>query len=440
METIQTIIRPVGSSTPYNRVKRSFNARKNQSVIALLLLLLAFVAGCKKDSSSGDATGDSNLIAYNGAVISLNQSLEDFISKSQTYESTNFTIKTHDESKAIVDAFIQSGEKLKSDMDLVMAHKQGATGSLKSAHGAFEIPCGPYDLVPGNTGQIQVGLVKSVADLISETKGDVAVIETKYKNGEIDENTYNTALNTLKVTKCTKAVNLGFGAIMGTGASIATGIIVGVTTAPAIITVTGVGLVVGTAVTWLANKVTGTKLKKGQSGDSYFLTTGKSKIGDPIPSTMMENGSDLTICIDGYAPVFLQNQTLPVKGHELTIQIAPVKLEDAKTAGTTEVCFIDKEMEASTCEQVQFVTAVPNPLDPGPGEGVTVVATIIPVVAGCDVSFSIVGTDGYTKSGTYGTDANGNASFYIPGGAAGVVDHVTITSSNGKTFVVTYVF
>jgi hypothetical protein len=87
-----------------------------------------------------------------------------------------------------------------------------------------------------------------------------------------------------------------------------------------------------------------------------------------------------------------------------------------------------------------FVTAVPDPPDPAPLQSVTVNATIMPMVTGCNVTFSIVGTDGYTNSGTYPTHANGNASFYIPGGNAGVIDVVTITTSNGKTYTVSYVF
>jgi hypothetical protein len=78
-------------------------------------------------------------------------------------------------------------------------------------------------------------------------------------------------------------------------------------------------------------------------------------------------------------------------------------------------------------------------VDPGPGEGVTVTATTIPPMAGCIISFSIVGTDGYTNSASPTTDANGSATFYIPGGAEGVVDTVTI-SVGGQTTTVVYSF
>ena len=405
----------------------------------LALTLFFFFCGCDQINDLVDGgDNESDVQDYNTAVTDVNKSLEDFILKTQTYESANFSGMTHDATKKIVDDFISSGEKLKADLDRVTKYQTGAM--LKNSQGINDNPCGPMDIIPDAGNGVSPGLVKNVADLISETKGEVAKIEQKYNNGEIDENTYNEALNTLKKTKTTKAVNLGFGAIMGTGAAIGTGLIIGAATLPAVATVTAVGVGVGAAVTWICNKVSGVKLKNGMDGEKYYMSTGVSKLGDLIPTTMMEDGSDLIITIDGYAPVNVKDFVLPEKGHKTTIEINPVKLEDAKTDGTCEVCLIDEILEAATCDQVAFVTAVPNPQDPGPGEGVTVIATLIPTVAGCDVTFSIVGTDGYSDSGTYQTDPEGTASFYIPGGEEGVVDQVTIVTSNGKQYTVTYVF
>ena len=97
-------------------------------------------------------------------------------------------------------------------------------------------------------------------------------------------------------------------------------------------------------------------------------------------------------------------------------------------------------MTASSCSEVQFVSATPNPANPAPFQDVTVTATLIPSVENCNISFSIVGTDGYSNSATTTSDSAGQASFHIPGGKEKVVDVVTITSSNGKTYTVTYAF
>jgi hypothetical protein len=425
-----------------SRGKNHFPFLKYFFSTAILVFLLVFAPGC--DLFTDDPAENVDVVSYNDAVVDLNKSLEDFILKTQIYESTSFTGKTHAESKKIIDDFIASGEKLKSDMDMILSSQKGRGGSLKSLARPNDLPtCGPVDLIPGTDSGLSPGLAKAVGDLIAETKGEVSKIEEKHNKGEIDDNVYNEALNKLKIQNTTKAVNIGFGAVMGGGASVVTGLALGsagVAILPAVAIVTGVGVLVGTTVTWLCNKESGLKSKNGYSGNQYMLTTGKSKIGEPIPTSMMVNGADLTICIDGYAPVYLKNIKLPAKGHEQTIEIKPVKMEDATNGGTTEVCFSDKVMTASSCAEVMFVNAAPYPFDPGPNQSVTVTATIIPAVAGCDISFSMSGTDGYTKSGTYPTNASGEASFYIPGGAGSVVDHVTITSSNGKTYTVTYVF
>ena len=81
----------------------------------------------------------------------------------------------------------------------------------------------------------------------------------------------------------------------------------------------------------------------------------------------------------------------------------------------------------------------PVPADPAPGQNVVVTVVIFPPEAGITVLFTIVGTDGYSNSDTPTTNANGVATFTIPGAAAGVVDVVTVTVG-GLSAEVTYVF
>jgi hypothetical protein len=68
-----------------------------------------------------------------------------------------------------------------------------------------------------------------------------------------------------------------------------------------------------------------------------------------------------------------------------------------------------------------------SPADPGVRQGVTVTALVHPIEAGVAIRLAIVGTDGYANSVVTVTDATGRAYLYIPGGAAGVVDRVTVT-------------
>ncbi len=67
-----------------------------------------------------------------------------------------------------------------------------------------------------------------------------------------------------------------------------------------------------------------------------------------------------------------------------------------------------------------------NPPDPGPSQSVTMTVKIFPAEAGVTLDYSMVGTDGYSTSGTGTTDENGEFSFTIPGGGAEVHDTVTV--------------
>ncbi|RZB37990.1 MAG: hypothetical protein SRB2_00697 [Desulfobacteraceae bacterium Eth-SRB2] len=87
------------------------------------------------------------------------------------------------------------------------------------------------------------------------------------------------------------------------------------------------------------------------------------------------------------------------------------------------------------------LSASASPADPGPGVGVTATAVVQPAKSGLQVTFSIVGTDGYSNSGTLTTNSQGTVSFYIPGGAEGVVDTVIFTLVvTGQTVSFSYTF
>lgn len=395
------------------------------------LLFIVFIGSCNKHDES-----ENLVVDYTQQVSNLHDALEEFIQNTQTYETTNFNTKSVAQAKKIVNDYLTSGQNFVDVLNKI-GEIQGSTKSawLKSA---ADLPCGPVDLIPGDNSGLSPGLAKAVGDLINETKGDVAAIEKKHDNNEIDDNTYLAAINQLKMQKTTKAVNVGLGAVIGGGASLGAGLIIGAATLPAIATVTAVGVVVGTSVTWFANWYTGVKSTSGTS--AYYIVSGKTTVGGKLPVHMLENGANVTISIDGCAPVVLSNFTLPQAGHNKTINITPVKLSEAQSGSQAEVCMLDEVLTASTCSDVEFVTGSPSPQDPAPGQGVTVTATLIPVVQGCNISFSIVGTDGYSNSATKTSDSNGQATFYIPGGAEGVFDMVTITAGNGVSSEVSYTF
>lgn len=402
--------------------------------VATIFFLLLFSSSCDWFSSDDDSKEDL-VKNYSAQVTDLHDSLEEYIKSAHDYESANFSDLTVKQTNAIVNAYIESGERFVEAMEKIQeTQSQNSSLSLKSAS---DLPCSPTDFIPDATSGISPGLVKNVADLINETKGDVDLLQKKLDKKEITEDQYNDAINLLKKNKTLKAANVGLGAMLGTGAALGTGLIVGTATLPAIATVTAVGVVVGTSVTWFANWYSGVKSTKDNGS---FLVSGKTTVGGKLPVHLLQQGATVTLAIDGYAPITMTQFSLPSAGHNKTIKITPVKLSEAQVGGTAEVCTIDEIMASTNCNDVEFVTASPSPYDPGPGEGVTVTATLIPAVSGCSVSFSISGTDGYSNTSTKSTNSSGQASFYIPGGAEGVFDKVSITCSNGKSYTVSYTF
>lgn len=408
---------------------------KKTTLILVLMMPLLLFQFCQKDENT---PGDNSVAGYQASVTDVNVTLVDFIGEAQKFESTDVTTLPIDDVKPFMDAYILAGEQFVAALEEVIAIQES---NKKSYHKNYADgpECSMIDFVPGDGSGLSLGLAKAVGDLIAETKGEVADIQNKWESGEIDDNVYYAAMNELKIKKPLKAVSIGFGAIMGTGAAI----IVGAATAPLSLSalatvgiVTATGAVVGSTVTWIAHWYSSNK-----NGDpAYYMLTGKSEPGQSLPINIIGDNATIIVSPDGYAPVSINNFELPATGINKIIEVEGVKLEDADMSGSTMVCFIEEEMIGGNCDEVQFVTAGPNPPDPGPGVGVTVTATLIPIAPDCNISFTIVGTDGYSNSATALSDANGNASFYIPGGEEGVVDVVTITSSNGKTYTVTYVF
>lgn len=81
---------------------------------------------------------------------------------------------------------------------------------------------------------------------------------------------------------------------------------------------------------------------------------------------------------------------------------------------------------AGDCDGVFFIASLtPNPSDPGPGQDVEVTARVSPLIEGCVLAMSIAGTDNYANWANIATNKSGEAAFFIPGGADGVVDVVT---------------
>lgn len=414
--------------------------KKISLLFAIVLLLITANWNCSKDEEGSDVVKD-----YSQSFKTTAQNLVDFVLKAQEYESANWDALTPSQKLKLIDEFIAAGNKF---IESVNETEQYKTGGQKSGYlkAGTDLPCSPYDAIPDAGNGVSPAFIKGVADLIAETKGDRDKIQQKFDKGEIDENTYDAALKQLAKNKTIKAYNFGVSAILGGGSGALTGAAIysvgGIgmaMSAPAVLAVTAVGVTVGTGYYLISNWWYGVP-KNGQEDKMGQMVVAKGKIGDPIPTTLLYDGASYTLLIEGYAPVFIPSLTLPAKGIKKTLEMKPVEMSKATKGTQVEVCMLEEPYTANNCSEVLYVTATPNPPDPAPYQGVTVTATLFPPVEGCQINFSIVGTDGYSKSESYNSDANGQASFYIPGGAEDVYDVVTITTSNGLTFKVTYTF
>jgi hypothetical protein len=116
-----------------------------------------------------------------------------------------------------------------------------------------------------------------------------------------------------------------------------------------------------------------------------------------------------------------------------------VEAEIVEGGSTIVVVSTDPEGEHTIGQYALSVWISPG--DPAPYEGVTVHAKINPADPDVDIFFSIEGTDGYSSQATTPTDQDGIATFYIPGGAEGVRDAVTIRIVvSGLTRFINYTF
>ncbi|SHJ87520.1 hypothetical protein SAMN05444280_13631 [Tangfeifania diversioriginum] len=384
------------------------------------------------DEDTGTVSDYSNQLADLSTV---NQS---FVEATHDFVSANLSNLSVSEVSALMDNFIKTGEDFVANLEAIEKFQKNSSGGY--AEKSASAVCTVYDVVPTLDNGVGVGLVKSVGDIIGEAKGDINNLNKMLENGEIDENQYKDAVDELRQKKLLKAGGLTIGAITGTGAAVVTGAVVGVATLPAIATVAVVGGVVGGTVTWFANWYSGANKSAIADESKMYLISGKTTNGGIIPLNHLKSGMNLTLVPEGMAPVTITNFELPESGTNRTIEFEPKDLNNASKEEGYEVCFIDEAMPANSCSDVMFVNAYPSPANPAPGQDVTVYASVTPPISGCSISFTIVGTDGYSDSETALTNSQGQASFGIPGAESETVDVVTITTSNGKSYTVSYVF
>jgi len=371
---------------------------------------------------------------YNKSVASVTTSAQTFLQVAQDWEGNDFSGMSVIEIKVLAKSFIDSGNSFVSTLNNVNATAGAIKKQAGKAVAAGGLPSG---------ASVSPTLPIAVGGVIDETATAVAALNSKYDAGQIDDNTYKTEMDKIRKAKTLKAAGIGVSTIVGIAGGAVVGAGLTLAAAPGAVVIGGTvlaGAAVGKTISWIWNSCSGTNKAAlaVTAVNSCKISAGQTTPDASIPN-LTEDGGTMIISIPGYVPVVITNFKPPQSGNKLNIDFTPVPVDANDPGATITVDYNEIKVTASLCSQILSITGLPSPLDPGPGQSVTVTATVFPAIAGCNISFSITGTDGYSKSATPITDALGRASFSIPGGAADVHDTVSM-GSNEKTHVVTYTF
>lgn len=409
---------------------------------ACLTALFLIVFACSKD----DEGAMSDIETFHSDIVTLTDATAQFVEAAVDYESARFDTLELADIEGIYDEYLDAGDRFVSYFQKITGQDNSSKHFAKSdvAVECVKVASGFFDV-----SGISAGMVYDISELIKTTRDTVRALKQAYDMQIIDGNQYHDLLNNVRVEKPLDAVGVGFSGAMGAGAGAFTTLAcgaAGVVGAPALLIIGGTSATVGYGTYKLWSWYRGSdKDDEGTMHISYIT----AEMGQPIPATLFGDGANMAIAIDGHVPLLINDFPYPDEGNALTMEINIDDLNTLQTSKTSsvvksdsdlvEVCYWQEPAVEEDCNMIMAVSGSAHPTNPSAGQSVTVLGSVIPVVAGCDISFSIVGTDGYTNSGTYQTNSSGQASFGIPGASAGVIDRVTITANN-VTYVVTYVF
>ncbi len=428
----------IKNKNPWSRFRRIFVLGS-----VMVGLILVGLYSCTDDNGSTQQNQThKNIEEVSEATIN-------FVKAAVAYESARFDTLSVDDVDELTISYINAGE-----IFVEMAENMIAGDKQKSQKNGVGEQCVQAAAGVFGISGLDPGVIKELSDLIKETGDTLRALRQARELQHIDGNQYNDLVNKIRVEKPLDGVGIGFSAIMGAGASGLTGSAVtasaGLATAVSLPGLAVIGAVGGT-VGYGTYKLWSWYRDDTKVGGGLFIAAATGSLGEPIPATLFAEGANIAIAIDGAAPILLENFPYPDTGHQMHIEInaedltqvaQAIDLGEVKNTApqTVEVCYWQEVATGDHCDQVAYVSGYPTPSQPPAGQQVIVWGSVMPVIADCELHFSIVGTDGYSKSETHTTNAQGQASFSIPGAQAGVIDKVTITAVNGTSYEVTYVF
>lgn len=172
---------------------------------------------------------------------------------------------------------------------------------------------------------------------------------------------------------------------------------------------------------------------------AYLANVIDKNFNKPIVIGVPEGETNVAVTIvqgEEKAPIQFDVEVDPENTVVIDLSGTP-SVEDAQIG---QKIVISAEEEPVDITEAISVMVRCNPSSPFEYQTVTATATVFPAIAGVDVTFSVVGTDGYKDSGTRKTNSSGQISFTIPGAEASVRDVVKVTIPNGTSFQAVYTF
>ncbi len=419
-------------------------------VVAILLFAMSHTACSKDEQSAPEILSDQ--------ITSVTLDAIEFIDKAIIYETTiyDFDVITIEEVNKIFNDFFDAGEAFAKSLGEMLdnsgSKNQSAEWSKDGALDCIMAPVGEFDFFG-----LSPSLAIKIANIIKDAKNARAAIDKAYEDGELEYFDYLEAISKFPHEYSLNLINITGSAIGGAGTGALTGYAIVQTTGLGIagtigkygLGVTfGVPLVVGGGTAYGLYRLFSWYTSSDKSGgETTHLVSFPWEFDVPIPAFLFGENAKIAISMDDYAPILIENLILPQDDYNIRIEFEAIPFseldkKDISAKSTfSEVCFYQEPVQpGENCNDVMFVVGEPIPPSPAAYQGVTVVATLMPVTQGCDIHFSIIGTDGYSNSATYTSNQNGQASFYIPGAMPGVFDKVTITASNGASHTVSYYF
>lgn len=350
--------------------------------------------------------------------------------------------------ESMVGAFYDSGDALVYQigfMDALLEAYDTATVGA-TAQALHATPTWPGARPLG--GSFDALFFKDMGKLMDDGFTAAEACKTKFPS-ESDDDYINYQLCVREVAAQVRKEGFAFGVstYVGGGAGAVAGFALYAASLPVVVYVGGgiaVGVVVGKIWSWC------TATKDSHAANVCVLQTCEGEVRDiggqnAVYCAMPPGHGTMVITVPGKAPFTVE---LTVGAGGTTIDLSSC-FADVATATPAQVqACIDAIQTnagvatgASSCGEILGVTAGISPVDPIPGESVAVTYSVVPAIEGCPTSYTVEGTDGYSANGTPLTDAEGEATFTIPGAAAAVTDTVEIReTTNGNAYEIVYVF